>query len=80
VVVGMYPSAGIEAEVSRGQFLLPDNMSLQIPTGRFVNPDGSIFLEGTGVQPTVRIPITPENVLSTEDVELKAAEAAVLGK
>jgi C-terminal processing protease CtpA/Prc len=80
VVVGMYPSAGVEAEVSRGQFLLPDGMNMQIPTGRFINPDGSLFLEGVGVQPSVRIPITPENVLSTDDVELKAAEAAVAGK
>ena len=78
--MGTYPSAGVEAEVSRGQFLLPEGMSLQIPTGRFLNPDGSLFLEGSGVQPTVRVPITPENVLSTDDVELKAAEAAIQGK
>jgi C-terminal processing protease CtpA/Prc len=80
VVVGMYPSAGVEAEVSRGQFKLPDGIDLQIPTGRFVNPDGSLFLEGVGVQPTIRIPITPATILATEDVELKAAETAVLGK
>jgi C-terminal processing protease CtpA/Prc len=79
-VVGMYPSAGVEAEVARGQFLLPEGMSLQIPTGRFVNLDGSIFLEGTGVPPTIRVPITPENILSPEDVELMTAEEAVAGK
>lgn len=67
IVVGQYPSAGVEAEVSRGQFLLPEGMSLQIPTGRFTLPDGSIFLEGQGVQPTVRIPITEEFVLSEGD-------------
>lgn len=66
-VVGQYPSAGVEAEVSRGQFLLPEGMSLQIPTGRFTLPDGSIFLEGQGVQPTIRIPITEEFVLSSGD-------------
>jgi C-terminal processing protease CtpA/Prc len=66
VVVGQYPSAGVEAEVSRGQFVLPEGMSLQVPTGRFKLPDGSIFLEGKGVEPTVRIPITEDLVLSTD--------------
>lgn len=78
IVVGEYPSAGVEAEVGRGQFLLPEGMSFQAPTGRFTLPDGSIFLEGTGVQPTVKVPITAENVLSQEDVILKTAEKAVL--
>lgn len=77
VVVGYYPTAGVEAEVARGQFDLPEGMSLQISTGRFVNPDGSLFLEGTGVPPTIRVPITAENLLSEEDVELKAAEEAL---
>ena len=66
-VVGQFPSAGVEAEVARGQFLLPDETSLQIPTGRFVLPDGSLFLEGQGVEPTVRIPITEELVLAEGD-------------
>ncbi len=80
IVVGYYPTAGVEAEVGRGQFKLPEGFSLQISTGRFINPDGSIFLEGTGVQPTLRVPITAENVLPAEDVELKAAEAALGSK
>lgn len=66
-VVGQYPTSGTEAEVSRGQFKLPEGMSLQIPTGRFVLPDGSIFLEGKGVQPTVRVPINESTVLSSQD-------------
>jgi len=78
IVVGEYPSAGVEAEVGRGQFLLPEGMAFQAPTGRFTLPDGSIFLEGVGVQPTLKVPITAENVLSEEDVVLKTAEKAVL--
>lgn len=70
IVVGQYPSAGVEAEVSRGQFLLPEDMSLQIPTGRFTLPDGSIFLEGQGVQPDVRIPITEDFALFEGDAVL----------
>ena len=77
-VVGMFPSGGTEAEVGRGQIDLPEGYSMQIPTGRFVNADGSIFLEGTGVQPTLRVPITEENVMSTEDVVLQFGERAVL--
>jgi len=76
-VVGMFPTGGVEAEVARGQFQLPAGLSLQAPTGRFTLPDGSLFLEGQGVQPTLRVPITAENVLSNEDVVLRAAEEAL---
>ena len=77
-VFGMYPTAGVEAETARGNFLLPEDFSLTIPTGRFTLPDGSIFLEGVGVQPTVRIPIDEETVLSEEDLVLQEAEAYIL--
>ena len=80
VVVGQYPTAGVEAEVSRGQFLLPAGLSLQVPTGRFVLPDGSIFLEGQGVQPTVKVPIDRNTVLSQNDVVLQRAVQAVTGQ
>ncbi len=78
VVVGEYPTAGVEAEVARGQFLLPEGLSLQIPTGRFTLPDGSIFLEGSGVEPDLRVPIDETTVFSSEDEVLKAGERAVL--
>lgn len=78
MVVGETPSGGIEAEVARGQYLLPEGITLQVPTGRFTMEDGSIFLEGKGVQPTIKVPVNAENVLSGEDVILKTAENAVL--
>jgi C-terminal processing protease CtpA/Prc len=77
IVVGQYPTGGVEAEVARGQFELPEGIKLQFPTGRIVLPDGSLFLEGKGVQPTVRVPIDEQSVLSKDDVVLKAAEAAL---
>lgn len=80
MVVGQYPTAGVEAEVSRGQFQLPEGMSLQVPFGRFVLPDGSLFLEGQGVQPTVKVPVDETTAVSTDDVVLNAAVDAILGK
>jgi C-terminal processing protease CtpA/Prc len=78
ITVGMYPTAGVEAEVARGQFRLPEGFSLQVPTGRMTLPDGSIFLEGVGVPPTMRVPITLEIVTSEEDVVLQYGIRAVL--
>ncbi len=80
LVIGQYPSAGIEAEVSRGQIEMPAEMHMQFPTGRLTLPDGSLFLEGQGVQPVIRVPVDEDTVLSTEDVVLKAAEDAILEK
>jgi C-terminal processing protease CtpA/Prc len=80
IVVGETPTAGVEAETARGQFKLPGGLSVVIPTGRFLNPDGTLFLEGTGVAPTIKVPVNAENVLSHDDPVLQAAEKAVLGK
>lgn len=71
VVVGHTPTAGVEAEVARGQFKLPEDMTLQIPTGRFVLPDGSIFLEGKGVEPDERVPVNEDTVLNQQDPVLQ---------
>ncbi|GAB4213582.1 MAG: hypothetical protein OHK0022_50880 [Roseiflexaceae bacterium] len=79
-VIGEFPTAGVFAEVARGQYRLPEDLSLQVPTGRTILPDGSILLEGKGVEPTVRIPLTAENVLSEDDVALQRAEQLVLGR
>lgn len=78
VVVGQYPTGGVEAEVARGQFSLPEEMTLQVPTGRFTLADGSLFLEGKGVEPTVRVPIDETTVFSNEDEVLKRAETIVM--
>jgi C-terminal processing protease CtpA/Prc len=80
VVMGQFPTAGVEAETARGKFLLPEGMEFNIPTGRFTMPDGSIFLEGKGVQPTVRIPVDEASVLSGEDVVLQRAVDYILGQ
>lgn len=77
MVFGETPSAGVEAEVARGQFILPEGLSLQAPTGRFTLADGSIFLEGKGVQLTNHVPVTALNLLTGDDYVLSAAEVEV---
>lgn len=79
VVMGQFPTAGVEGEVARGKFLLPEGMEFNIPTGRFTLPDGSIFLEGEGVQLSVRIPVDEESVLSERDIVLEEAVAYIMG-
>jgi C-terminal processing protease CtpA/Prc len=77
IVVGQAPSAGVEAEVSQGQYQLPEHIWLQVPTGRYVLPDGTLFLEGVGVAPTLRVPIDAPVLLSEDDAVLQAAEQAL---
>ena len=80
LVVGETPTGGFAGEVGDGQYLLPGGLNLQIPTGRPTDPlTGVTLIEGTGVQPDVRVPRTWKSVLSPEDEVLQAAEAALLG-
>ena len=73
-VFGYYASKGIYGEVARGQYLLPGGYSLQTPTGMTQNMAGEIIIEGTGVVPDIRVPLTEENVrleyLEEQDVML----------
>jgi C-terminal processing protease CtpA/Prc len=78
IVVGHSASGGVEAEVAQGQYQLPEDIWLQVPTGRYVLPDGALFLEGAGVTPTVRVPINTAALLSEHDLVLEAAEKALL--
>jgi C-terminal processing protease CtpA/Prc len=78
IVVGQYPTGGVEAETARGSFNLPEGFSVTVPTGRFILPDGSIFLEGQGVPPTLRIPVDGTTALASDDIVLQAGIDAVL--
>jgi len=80
IVVGYYPTNGIFADVARGDYRLPEGFSAQFSAMRTVLPDGSLLIEGKGVEPTLRVPITAEGLLSGQDVELQAAEQAILGR
>jgi C-terminal processing protease CtpA/Prc len=78
MVVGQYPTGAAFGDVARGQFSLPDGIGLQVPTGRTIRPDGSLFLEGTGVAPTSRVPVDETTVYREDDVVLDYGIQAVL--
>jgi carboxyl-terminal processing protease len=81
LIVGHTPSGGFTGEVGDGQYMLPGDLSLQIPTGRPVDPvTGVVLLEGAGVVPDLLVPRTWNSLMSPEDEVLMAAEAAILGQ
>jgi C-terminal processing protease CtpA/Prc len=73
-VVGQYPSEGAGGSVE--DFLMPENIMVQITIGRAVDAQGNIHLEGKGVVPTVKVPVTAEILqkqANGEDVVLEYA-------
>jgi C-terminal processing protease CtpA/Prc len=78
IIVGQYPTEGAGGSVE--QFLMPEDLHVQITTGRAVDPNGDIHLEGKGVVPTVKVPVTVDTLkkqANGEDVILEAAEEAL---
>ena len=75
-VIGHYPTAGMGAGQKR--FLMPGNLSLQFSAARYIDFEGNIIVEGVGVRPNLRVPITEETTMATirgEDPVLAAAQA-----
>jgi len=76
-VFGQYTTRSIYGEVARGQYLLPGDYSMQIPTGMDLDFEDNIVIEGTGVVPDVHVPITEEMLkaeyVNGEDVVLDFA-------
>ncbi|NWG16049.1 MAG: PDZ domain-containing protein [Chloroflexi bacterium] len=70
-IVGQYPTAGLGG--SQKAFTMPGGVVLQFSVGRTVDADGNIIIEGTGVVPTVRVPVNEETLFSQEDPVLQAA-------
>jgi C-terminal processing protease CtpA/Prc len=74
-IVGQYPSEGAGGSVE--DFNMPEGISVQLTIGRAVDAQGNIHLEGKGVVPTVKVPVTAETLqkqANGEDVVLEAAE------
>jgi C-terminal processing protease CtpA/Prc len=77
-IVGQYPTDGAGGSVD--QFKMPEDLMVQITTGRAVDAQGNIHLEGKGVVPTVKVPVTAETLqkqANSEDVVLAAAEQVI---
>ncbi len=77
-VVGQYSTEGAGGSVE--QFLMPEGIYTQMTIGRAVDAKGNIHLEGKGVVPTVKVPVTAETLqkqANGEDVVLEAAEEAL---
>lgn len=77
-IVGFYPSDGAGGSVE--QFLMPEDVTVQLTIGRAVDAEGNIHLEGKGVEPDVKVPVTVENLqrlANGEDVVLEIAEKVV---
>ena len=75
IIVGQYPTEGAGGSVE--QFVMPEGIYTQITIGRAVDAKGNIHLEGKGVVPTVKVPVTAETLqkqANSEDVVLEAAE------
>jgi carboxyl-terminal processing protease len=60
-IVGQYPTEGAGGSVA--QFLMPEGMIVQLTIGQAVDANGDVHIEGPGVQPTVRVPVTYETIL-----------------
>jgi carboxyl-terminal processing protease len=78
IIVGSFPTAGAFGEVGRGQYNMPDELSMQFPTGRPLSPEGEVLIEGVGVIPDVTVPVTAEGALGQGDPVLEAAVDALL--
>ncbi|MBL8155450.1 MAG: PDZ domain-containing protein [Anaerolineae bacterium] len=68
--VGMYPTNGIAG--GQATYLMP-GYQLQYSTSRSVDPQGNIIIEGTGVAPTLPVPITEDTIFAPGDIILDTA-------
>ena len=69
-IVGHYPSAGLGGSIA--QLLMPEQTVFQYTSGRAVDMNGNIHIEGIGVVPTLRVPVTAETLFA-DDALLDAA-------
>jgi len=77
IAVGTAGTAGAFGDVGFGQYTMPGDWSMQFPTGRPIDAEGNVVIEGMGVQPDIRVPKTLESVLGLGDPVLEAAIQAL---
>lgn len=74
-ILGYYGSVGLGGAVE--SVYMPEGVVFSFTIGRAVDAEGTIHIEGRGVQPDVRVPVTREAVLASGDGLLRAAEIAL---
>ncbi len=77
-IVGEYPTEGAGGSIEA--FFMPEGIYCQMTFGRAVDPNGNVHIEGKGVVPTVKVPVTVDTLqkeFNGDDVILSAAEAAL---
>ncbi|WP_420630929.1 S41 family peptidase [Candidatus Leptofilum sp.] len=77
-IIGMYPTAGLGGSVD--DVAMPADETFRFTQGRAVDPDGNIHIEGIGVVPDIRVPLTEETLFSDGDPVLEAAFAFINGE
>lgn len=77
MIVGQYPSGGLGG--GQTTYAMPDGLQLQYSTGRNLDAEGNIIVEGTGVVPTVKVPVNEETLFAEGDVVLDYAVQALDG-
>lgn len=70
-VIGQYPTAGAGGGVQ--DYFMPEGLRFRMTVSRAVDMDGNIHIEGIGVVPDIRVPVTAETLLSSGDPVLEAA-------
>jgi C-terminal processing protease CtpA/Prc len=77
-IVGHYPTAGLGGSVV--PVAMPDGAIFNYTQSRAVDANGEISIEGIGVTPTVRVPVTEETIFSVRDVLMDAGIEYLLGR
>ncbi len=72
-IIGQYPTAGLGGSVD--DFNMPEGVTVRFTAGRSVNVNGEIHIEGIGVAPTLRVPVTEETLFADGDPVLETAVA-----
>lgn len=73
-IIGQYASNGIAG--GWPLLYMPDDIIFALPTGRPVDAEGNIIIEGIAIQPEVRVPVDEDSILRQgEDIILEAAVA-----
>jgi len=70
-IVGQYPTAGLGGSIQ--DFLMPEGVTIRFTTGRSVDADGNIHIEGKGIAPDIDVPVNEETLFSDGDPILEAA-------